>query len=95
MVEANDPARAGQLASEKEVFGGRYAVAAVHTRFDRVQWFVWDAERQFCDLPEVIRQADSREEALAGFCESCGEMVDLDIWSLVPDRCDNCEVIRS
>lgn len=66
----NDPKRAGQLAAKKELFGGysRYAVAPVHTRFNAVEWFVWDAEK--IDLvtggPDVIRQAQTKAEALAG-----------------------------
>jgi hypothetical protein len=65
----NDPARKGELAARKQLFGGnsRYAVAPVHTRFDAVQWFVWDAETlDDTGLPAVIRQADSLDEALTG-----------------------------
>ena len=67
---ANDPSRKGQLAARKQLFGdcSRYAVAPVHTRFDAVQWFVWDAEIICPDtgLPEVIRQAETLTEALQG-----------------------------
>lgn len=68
---ANDPARKGELAGRKYVFGpfSRYAVAPVHTRFDAVEWFVWDvfAERDRDDatLPAVIRQEPTLEAALA------------------------------
>jgi hypothetical protein len=74
----NDPSRAGQLATAKEIFGefSQYAVYAVHTRslvkmpwdVDRVQWFVVDVER--CDefgLPLVIRQGTTRDEVMRGF----------------------------
>lgn len=66
----NNPKLAGQIAStRKELFGGdsRYAIAPVHTRFDEVEWFVWDAERlDATGRPEVIRQAATKEEALSG-----------------------------
>jgi hypothetical protein len=66
----NDVTRKGQLAARKQLFGdcSRYAVAPVHTRFDAVQWFVWDAEITCADtgLPEVIRQAETLAEALQG-----------------------------
>ena len=64
----NDPAKAGQLAARKHLFGdcSRYAVAPVHTRFDAVQWFVWDAEFTECGMPCVIRQADTLENAVHG-----------------------------
>lgn len=67
----NDPTRKGQLAAPKRLFGAhhRYAVAPVHTRFDAVQWFVWDAETYSAPddaTPAVIRQAASEEEAVRG-----------------------------
>lgn len=68
-VQPNDPGRAGQLASRRFLFStSRYAVAAVHTRFQAVQFFVWDADRldEFTGNPSVIRQADTLEQALAG-----------------------------
>jgi len=66
---ANDPSKKGQLAARKQFFGSakRYAIAPVHTRFDAVQWFVWDAE--FCDdkgYATVTRQEDTLEAALEG-----------------------------
>lgn len=66
----NDPAKAGCLAARKVTFGelSRYAVAPVHTRFDAVQWFVWDVEQldPSTELPAIIRQADDLQTALAG-----------------------------
>lgn len=66
----NNPARKGELAAKKQFFGeaGRYAVAPVHTRFGAVEWFVWDAEHPLSTLSraEVIRQAETLEEALRG-----------------------------
>ena len=67
----NDPAKKGQLAARKRLFGdcSRYAVAPVHTRFDAVEWFVWDAESPWIDgngQAGVIRQAATLEEALHG-----------------------------
>ena len=73
---SNDPSRKGELAARKQLFGdcSRYAVAPVHTRFDAVQWFVWDAEITCADtgLPEVIRQAETLAEALADVDASHG-----------------------
>lgn len=69
----NEPDKAGQLAGKKERFGdfGRYAVAAVNTRFEAVQWFVWDAERMDEDgRPSIIRQSETKEEAMRGLAES-------------------------
>lgn len=73
-VAKNDNDKAGELAGKKFLFGfcSRYAVAPVHTRFDQVQWFVWDAELITCSdylnglRPPVIRQSDSFEHAVAG-----------------------------
>ena len=69
-VPKNNPALRGSLAAPKQRFGdsGRYAVAPVHTRFDAVEWFVWDAEHPLSDLrhAEVIRQATTLDEALRG-----------------------------
>ena len=68
-VEANDPARKGQGAATSQFsFDFRYRVQPIHTRFDRIEWFVWDAARApvFGDEPPVIRQTETLEEALAG-----------------------------
>lgn len=69
-VPANNAALKGQPAARKQFFGprSRYAVAPVHTRFDMLEWFVWDAEHPLSDLnhAEVIRQAETLEEALRG-----------------------------
>ncbi|CAB4166436.1 hypothetical protein UFOVP838_28 [uncultured Caudovirales phage] len=66
----NNPKLAGQLAAKKELFGGhsRYAVAPIHTRFDAVEWFVWDAEQIDVQtgFASVIRQAQTKQEALVG-----------------------------
>ncbi len=75
---ANDPARKGELAADKKLFGPRnnpyrYAVAPVHSRFDSVSWFVWDAESPGDDYdpvmgwsPAIIRIAATYDEAVAG-----------------------------
>jgi hypothetical protein len=68
---ANKPERKGELAARKRLFGdcSRYAVAPVYTRFDAVEWFVWDAESPWIDnkgRAGVIRQASTLEEALHG-----------------------------
>ncbi len=66
----NNPSLKGSLAAPKQRFGeaGRYAVAPIHTRFDEVEWFVWDAEHPASSISraEVIRQAPTLEEALRG-----------------------------
>jgi len=66
----NVPARAGQLAQPKRLFGdySRYAIAPVYTRFDAVEWFVWDAEvpEPRTGLASVIRQEATEESALYG-----------------------------
>ena len=62
----NNKRLAGQLAGKKEFFGkhNRFAIAPVHTRFDKVDWFCWDAEKlDKFGLPEVIGQKDSYREA--------------------------------
>ena len=68
-AEANNPHFAGRHASATVLFGecSRFALFAVHGRFDAVQWFVTDAERQDeLGFPLVIRQAASPAEAVAG-----------------------------
>ena len=66
---ANIPARKGQLAAPKQ-FGPdhRFSVAPVHTRFDAVEWFVWDAETTYLGggRADVIRQAATLAEAIDG-----------------------------
>jgi len=70
MALHNDPSRKGQLAAPKRLFGeySRYAVAPVHTRFDAVAWFVWDAMSWEPDgtNPAVVRQASTEAEATEG-----------------------------
>jgi len=65
----NDHRRPGQLATRKETFGddSRFAVAAVHTRFDAVQWFVWDAETvdHETGLLAIVAQAPTKEAAVS------------------------------
>lgn len=65
----NDPSKRGELAAPKVLFAGsRYAVAPIHSRFDAIEWFVWDAEQvdEVTDGPAVIRQAPSLSQALVG-----------------------------
>jgi len=67
---ANDPSKAGQLAAKKATFGelSRYSVAPVHTRFDAVEWFVWDADwvDAITGCPSIIRQKATFSEAVHG-----------------------------
>jgi len=68
-VDQNNKNLAGQQASNKEFFGeaGRYAVYAVHTRFDAVSWFVDDAMViDDMGFAETIRQCDTKDQALKG-----------------------------
>ena len=68
-VILNARRKAGQLATKQVLYGenDRDAVAPVHTRFDHVQWFVWDAEKP---LPDggltACRQVATLDEAIAG-----------------------------
>jgi hypothetical protein len=67
--DKNNPNLASKLASDKVLFGecSRYALFAVHTRFDAVQWVVADAESpDHTGLPRIVRQADTPEQAVAG-----------------------------
>jgi len=69
----NNKRLAGQLAGKYEFFGkhNRFAIAPVHTRFDSVDWFCWDAEildkyphpRTHLYTKEIIGQKDSYREA--------------------------------
>jgi hypothetical protein len=72
-VDTNDPRFAGRQASGKVLFGfcSRYALYAVHTRGDAVQWLVADAESMDAEtgLPGIIRQAATPEEAVAGLAD--------------------------
>lgn len=71
-AQKNNPAQKGALASAKVAFGPakRYALGAVHTRGDAVQWFVWDAETDDRGMPAVIRQEDTAQAAIAGLVEA-------------------------
>lgn len=77
-IASNDNSKAGRLAGKKVLFGdfSRYAIFPVHVRIgDRVMWMVEDAETPSVDgtgLPEIIRQAWTREEALRGFESEIG-----------------------
>lgn len=65
----NRPASAGQEAAGPFFFGGfRFKLFAVHTRGERVSWFVSDAEErdELTGLPAVIRQAATVAEAVTG-----------------------------
>lgn len=75
-IIANNPARKGELAAPKTLFGPRncYAVAPVYTRHDCIAWFVWDAETpdRYGNYdpvmgwePAVIRITESLDLALA------------------------------
>lgn len=69
VARPNQPALRGQLASRKVFFGdaGRYALYAVHTRFDAVMWFVADAEivDEETNLPAIVRQEWDATKAVA------------------------------
>ena len=66
----NNPNLAGQRANKKELFGpfSRYAVYAIHTRFDYIEWIVTDADKidELTNLPAIIRQAKTKEDAMRG-----------------------------
>jgi len=71
----NVPSKAGQKAGAYEIFGAfaRYAVFPVHTRFDAIEWFVVDSEREdpVCGGMAIIRQEPTRELAMAGLEVTC------------------------
>ena len=73
-ARTNNPAKAGQLASARVLFGdeNRFAVYAVHTRFGDVTWFVTDADitDEVTGRAGVIRQAATAEVAIAGVLEA-------------------------
>lgn len=72
MIEAiqNDKTMAGQLASDEEIFGERhnFLIAAIHTRFNAVIWFVWDTETfdEIAGHIAIIRQTETRDQAIKG-----------------------------
>lgn len=67
-LPANNPLLKGQLAARKQFFDGyRFAVAPIHTRFDALEWFVWDANvTDKSGRAEVVRQAATLEDAIRG-----------------------------
>jgi len=59
---------AGKLATDTVLFGecSRYAMYAVHTRFENVMWFISDAETPNEDgLPTVIAQENTFSATLS------------------------------
>lgn len=64
----NDTNKAGIIASKPQFFMlHQIKVAAIHTRFDNVQWFVWDAGiiDELTGHPEVVGQYETEEEAIS------------------------------
>ena len=57
---ANNPSKAGELATDKFIFGkfSRFSWAQIHSRFhNEVQFYIWDAEKLDESLnPTIIRQ---------------------------------------
>jgi hypothetical protein len=81
-VEKNNPAKKGQPASSAVIHGQfrQYSTFAMHTRFDRVQWFTTDVEQKDQnnpELPRVIRQCDTFDDAVNGLnpspCDALAE----------------------
>lgn len=74
--EPNDSTRAGQKACKRVLFRhmgtqsyNRYGVEAIHTRFDAVEWFVFDAEipdKDNHNLASLIRQDATFAQAIEG-----------------------------
>ena len=66
----NNPMLRGSLAAPKQRFGkcGRYAIAPIHTRFNAIEWVIWDADiiDEATGLAVIIRQACTMDEALRG-----------------------------
>ena len=71
----NNPNKKGEKASPFAVFGecSRYKVCAVHTRFDSVSWFVFDAEQTDCITGRslVIKQESSLIAAIKDLTLPC------------------------
>lgn len=67
--DKNNSRRAGQPASAKLLFGefSRFAVFAVHTRFDAVEWFVTDAETvdPVTNMHAIVAQDNDPSKAIA------------------------------
>lgn len=60
MIPRNDPARAGQLASAARTpCGQRLVIFPVHTRVDRLCWFIQDAINE-----EILGQHKTVADAL-------------------------------
>jgi len=66
----NNPMLRGNLAAPKQRFGnhGHYAIAPIHTRFDAIEWLVWDADiiDEATGLAAIIRQAGTMGATLRG-----------------------------
>lgn len=72
IIEKNDPARKGQLASRRKAFFGdnfRFALYPVHTRFGAVEWFVTDCDVDDNGRPGIIRQSERWQDALYGLID--------------------------
>ena len=66
-AEWNNPRRAGEYASQPVTFGpfNRFQACAVHTRFETVSWFVWDAETPDEDRkPTIVAQEPTLHAAM-------------------------------
>jgi len=79
--QKNDPSKAGQKASKVLTHGkfNRYATYAMHTRFQNVTWITSDAEQKDEhneNLPKIIRQSDSFEDAVRGILCPMDELAD-------------------
>jgi hypothetical protein len=69
----NNPSKKGCVVENTTLIFGpfsRYKIVAIHTRFDRVSWFVYDADLtdDLTGGPSVIRQEDTFEKAVNGLC---------------------------
>jgi hypothetical protein len=63
----NNQLLAGRIATKPVYFMlSQIKVAAIHTRFDNVEWFVWDAGiiNELTGHPEVVGQYPTKEEAI-------------------------------
>jgi len=78
----NDPSRPGQQVTVASMFGPRlrFALVAIHTRFDKVDWIVQDAETAdpLGFSPAFIAGGETGDEALGNFFRlACEGKVDL------------------
>ena len=70
----NNPNKAGQLADQPAFTDSyRFKMAPIHTRFDDVEWFVWDADviDEITGKPAAVAQGSFNH--CLEYCQKHGE----------------------